>query len=435
MKYEWEHEPLPECDPFQFLVVEEMDKHKWCKSDGPRTIQEPHKQPLHPSRRDLITRVHIVEIGTYGAYIAKDLGTHPHYSVDETQCEKLKCDCERHGIPFSVYSRNDQSSSSSILSVFNLGCCDVNPELKQLVDGIDWGDLFDDYLSRVYAGKEKRDQGKNNSRAPIRETSRNADQRSYGFSSGHSLSRDPLDGDMKPHLIDKDVPPAWAERFAVMTKVGNALFEHPECDRLRCGGSGPLYDDKARRLAFAATIHEDNAVEALTLSESKRKSLLRCHTDANNDDTTAWVDAKYNHVVSAWKCFVCPDGSVVRITVIAYSRRSIGDYIDRERKCTNFITNRLLPWYNELDDSRKETDLCCDVFSPAYHEDTGEVKLESGTMFIAPCTNKQGTYLSAYVDQFLKVSCGKGTQKASPGNILTFPRYRFERPCQTRELR
>ena len=208
---------------------------------------------------------------------------------------------------------------------------------------------------------------------------------------------------MRPTLIGGCVPLAWEKRFVSMTKIGDAMFEDPESTEIRDkNNTAGLYCDMFRNEQFASKINKDNKIEALTYSETCTSgNTLKIHVDSNNDETENGVKSNYNYIVCAWKLFTQPDNSVLRIAIIAYSRRSVSDFFLRGDRCKSYTENHMTPWLTVLPQWRKTVNVTSDIFTLQYF-DNSATSDSDGNIIFPPSLNKQATFLSSFADSILQ---------------------------------
>ena len=386
------------------MVIEEM-KHTWKTAAGRGNLDH----PINVNRRIHVERVHVVEFSMEGAYIGRNFGENPHYMVDyQSLTRTIIPTCELWGIPVTRYPSKNKIASSNILCIWQslLSPVEENHEKRNALPS----SLDTVQREFINLGFEEMYAASNNTQHAIHAektiSSRGAIQEHYGYTSNNSLTR-VVDAEgkvsVRPALIGGTVPPEWKTRFVSMTKIGDAMFEDPESSGIRdTAGPGGLYSDSYRNECFASKIENENKVGALTFSQTSTDGpKLKIHVEKHNDETDNGIGHNYNFIVCAWKLFSKPDGTVVRIALIAYSRRSIADFFLRSELCRKYTKNYMTPWLSDLPRWKRNIDMTSDVFTLDYFEGNANSDTD-GNLFFPPILNKQASYLSAFADHILQ---------------------------------
>ena len=393
-------------DNLPYLVIEEIQpgyrvSPQFIKTDN---------MPLAPSRIRLIKRVHAIRFSYSGCYLGRNFGKYPHYTVDQHRFDKdIRSRCDDHGIPIKMYPSDKFVTVSDVIVVFNLGIPENNIDGKcknQDANGSDMAVLrtvldklnFPQIISDI---KDNPPQKGQKAHSPDR--IRGAQQSHFGYGSNYSLTRmdESHGGYVCPRLLQGTNCVDWSNRFSVMTRLGDIMYHHPVSKGLAGKPNCGLFDAPVRTAKFAARIHADSKIEAITSSTTHYPGChLAIHLDVNNDDTPTGERCNYNYVVCAWQCDTQDDGSVLRHAILGYSRRSVGDFLRRSEACSVYLDQVIRPWISSLPKWRTALHPNAGVFFREYFMGQETID-EFGAIVFPPSFNKQATYLSAFADSFL----------------------------------
>ena len=422
-----------QIESLPYLIVEELKEN--CSVSG--VFSPGDDVPMAATRLPHILKVHAISCGYTGAYLGKDQGRNPHYTVPKEDFEKLiRSRCLDNKIPLKIYASAKVLHVSDILTVFNFdhkdkaddtGDSSANPgdtSADSILDNKDKahdpGDtsanstalkepsklsttkltnLLHELEFEDLVKEEKTDKAKNcdKIRGPV--------QRHFGFGSNYSLTRLPEDegGYVYPRVLGGEVTEAWSNRFNTMTKIADHIYNQEGGEAIKGNPDFELYGDEERNDRFSKTAtHPNSKLEALTWSQTTFPGgLLKVHMDVNNDDTPEGRHYNYNYVVCAWVHRLDDDGKVVRDAILGYSRRCIPDFLRRTSICKNYVTGPLCAWKEKLPEWRKCLRPTSDIFDINYFGGLAKYS-DTGALLFPPTFNKQATYLSAFADSFLQ---------------------------------
>ena len=378
---------------FAPMVIERMNKQYQTVSGRSKCNKQ---GGLYPGRVPYIVDVRVVWFAATGAYCAKDLQRNPHYQLPPASIEGFESDCDAAGLRVHKFRNSLPWKSDDCLAVAN--CIKgQNGELESLIDQLRLDLIFSEYK------KEVLNTGTDISKTPDYNPLRNASQQHFGFTGGHSLSKKNEKNAPRPQQIKgTNDDPLVATRFAVMTQIADLIFKDARASSLREGSGGVIYGDPHRNEIFSNTIHKNNRIEALTQSTASQFNFLFIHIDVLNDGSSKGRRFGYQYVVCAWRIYPMPDGTLVRVTLLAYSRKGICDSLYREDVCQDYIDEELAPWLQKLPYFRKMVKPDGRLFQRNFVKQ-GILDSDSPHLFLAPILNKHAGYLSAFVDLYFKV--------------------------------
>jgi hypothetical protein len=292
--------------------------------------------------------------------------------------------------------------------------CELSPQAKIETQKTDEDNENDgDRASQAKKQRPKTDEDDDEVYLLVDEV-RGARQKHFGYSANYNLCRLGKEegGLVSPKLVGGEVPQDWKERFQSMTSLGDAMYSHPCAkDMKKDSSGGRLYDDEIRNARFASKIAKNSRVEALTYSQTQFRLtkdgyiILLIHVDTNNDDTESGRKNNYNYVLCTWYYIILQDGTLRRVAVLAYSRRSVGDFFSRGAACRTFLDKTMTPWLKNLPAWRKQVEPTRCIFHPRYFGSSAELG-NGGELYFPPTINKQATYLSAFADACLRLKAG-----------------------------
>jgi hypothetical protein len=415
-----------------YLIVEEMDEGY----DGSMN-KESLKKPLDISRVFAIRKLHVMQFSEYGCYIGRNFGRNPHYQITADQYKNdIVRLCTSFHIPIRRYRPGDTVTSSSLIVCCNFteGQTFESQETEDVHTALLNLNITEYDETSVTTGKNKRKGTKDNhdeneeddvheypdrdDLTDRKDAIRGAKQRHFGYSSNYNLGRlEEKDGGyVTPRLVRKKVPEEWKLRFRSLTALGDAMYKHSASSRIRrtnkTHNRDRLYDDDTRNARFAKVIDELNRLEAFTHSETEfdpspgtefQGELIEVHADKNNDDTKRGGDGNYNCVLAAWKHFKKPNNVYKRVANLGYSRRSAGDFLEREQVCKEFIRKTMDPWLTKNDGWKTKVEPTSDIFGDEYFGAHLKTDATNGAAYFPPTINKQATFLSAFADSAMRL--------------------------------
>jgi hypothetical protein len=110
---------------------------------------------------------------------------------------------------------------------------------------------------------------------------------------------------------------------------------------------GKVFSDPSRERLFAGRIVKGNKIEALRVALTNEHNVVSCHCDDKND-----VSENFQPVINNTKWFFLSDGQWWRLSIIAYSRKSVAGSIRRLDLYKPLVT-RIAHFYNRMPESRK----------------------------------------------------------------------------------
>ena len=103
-------------DNLPYLVVEELITGARISS----VFSGVNNVPLAVGRIKVIKRVHAIQFAYRGCYIAKNLGSNPHYTVKKEEFgETIRQRCLDEKIPLKMYASSNLVAVSDLLMIFN----------------------------------------------------------------------------------------------------------------------------------------------------------------------------------------------------------------------------------------------------------------------------------------------------------------------------
>jgi hypothetical protein len=328
---------------------------------------------------------HLSLVSASGGYILKNGSLSPHYSIPACDVPDFISDHQVNGANVRTYEPDSSYTKGDFYRVINYGTDEYTSEFAKLLDQLNFPCLLEEIVSLPDAVNKLR----------------NAKQVHVGWTSGVSLSSQ-SDGTSIPNLR-QNLTVQWKVRGKVMTQIADLLSSGIEV--------GKLFNNPERNKQFAAKIHVDCRIEAMTGSLT---DLLKIHLDLANDDSAFGKEFNYNYLVAAWRCYTV-ENKVYRVAILGYSRKSVGDSIHRRDAHSTFYADLFNPWYESLPQSRKS--VSWNLFDPS-HGGVGTTVLDDGkpgmkTITRLPHMNK-AVYLSAFADIFLEVSHGQASVARLP---------------------
>lgn len=386
------------------LVVEEISK-EYGKSFRSMDLME----PMEKGRIRFIETVHVIWFSDCGVYLGRNFGRFPHYMVLKSRLHDTVLEkCFKWRIPVKQHVSNQQISTSSILCVWQLGrevvnrttqCCRGNQELlSQNTLDTETRDKIRHYVDCLDLNGHDESNGHSNN-------CRGAKQEHFGYTSNHALKRClSYNGSYTamPCLIGGGVSDLWKTRFATMTNIGKEMYGHPLSLCITQNNSRDIYDDEERNQLISQKIHVDNCIEAITFSITDTEdSMLQIHVDSNNDETDQGQLNNYNYIVCAWQMQQTGDGRKIRSAIIAYSRRSISDFLTRETRCKSYCEKVVQRWLELQPYWKINTTPGSSIFDERIYEGHAYVN-SCGDIIIGATINRQASYLSAFAGAILE---------------------------------
>jgi hypothetical protein len=372
---------------------------------------------LHEARIKNTKRVHCFETASSGAYIGKNFGTTPHYNIDSTQYCDFATEAMNKDIPVKRYdaTRNHVTDPISIVNLpYDDGISpddyqpdEIQSRLSKEMAKLDFEGVFVDLWKKKLQGNASID--------GLRGTT----QQHFGYAGNHSLKRSD-DGHAVPVLVnEKLMDNKVRTSFSDLTGVADLMYGHMKQTQtgkkrgLKKGwrsdsdcldeDTPTIFNDSGQHLKYSTAIHPNNRIDAMTTSLSSSADFIQIHCDILNDDTPLGISGNYHYVIVTWKCFLGPDGSVYRVAIIGYSRRSVSDAIRRKGVVDTLYEEKIEPWIARQGSWRSNVDVDEKIFHRSYFpESCARIDEATGIMGMCPMFNKQAGLLSGFADSFLK---------------------------------
>ena len=352
---------------------------------------------LFGPRVPFIQSIHHVKYCPAGGCLLNGLSHNPHYQITGQQEEVFISRAASCGIPIEYYGLLDDWKCTNGV-VFADMTAESNEHLSEIFSRLDFESDLISFLSGdgIWRGD------------PLRTTM----QCHYGYTGGHSLSRDNPERLPRPQLINGEVPEEVAEEMAVLSELTDALYNDDRCKEFRGKNNNTVFGDRVRAQMFSNKIHPDNSIESITKQVQSPDNLCRTHIDISNDGTDFGQLHNYDVTAIYWKIFDLNNyvldpshpfyGKVARVAKLCYSRRSVIECMNRENACDRYIDGVFIPWFEKLPECRKNEFPDERMFSRKYVE--GAVLRDHPQhLILKPCLNKSAAFYSAFVDAYDKV--------------------------------
>ena len=305
-------------------------------------------EPLHQMRPPSILECVEVENGQCGCYLAFELGKRDHYqlyppSSSSTLCDNTKDTPNKNNIAYQQLSRTSSHHISDVVTVINHG----TPKflsIQSIMDKLP----FQHYLDKGLEERVHTIPNTQSAHAPI--------TWSYGYSSQHSQV--PTGGTIAVPIVIGDMDTITKQAMVTMTYLLSTV-----CAKNNIQYLFTTTTNNKHILQFAQKLIEDdsscvNDVEGMLISitifypsDSSTNQTFERHVDSNNDP-------RQDYTLCAYRFFTC-DNVVYRVAILAYSRKSIDDFFDREKRVAtyttdlqNFIQDHKHVWYHDPSVSR-----------------------------------------------------------------------------------
>ena len=363
---------------------------------------------LFPTRTPFIKTVHHIQYVPAGACLVNGLSHNPHYQIKIEQQSAFVALATSSGVPVEYYKIGDDWKCTNGV-VFADMTAASNSHLADYFNQLDFeGDLLS------FLDGDPKWKGD-----PLRTTM----QSHYGFTGGHSLTRDNEEQLPRPQLIDGEVPKTVAEEMALLSALTESLYNDSRSRSFRGRNSNTVFGDGERVRLFANQIHPNNTIESLTKQVQSPTHLCKVHIDISNDGTDFGQFYNYDVTAIYWKIFDLSEyitdeshplfGKLARVAKLCYSRRSVVECMRREKSCDMYIEGTFMPWFNSLPVCRKEQFPDKRMFSKSYVKEA-ILREDAKDLILKPCLNKAATFYSAFVDSFEKVS----HESVSHGSVI-----------------
>ena len=160
-----------------------------------------------------------------------------------------------------------------------------------------------------------------------------------GFASDRNSTRGAEFGGVSvPRCLDGSELPIYKKAMKAMTKLSDVTCQEEMI--------GKAFVDKERNALFAGKNNPGNRIEALRVALSNATHLVACHADDKND-----VLENFRGVVNYSK-WLFLEGQWWRLSIIGYSRKSIGGCI-RRRDLYMPLVERITLYYRQMPEERK----------------------------------------------------------------------------------
>jgi hypothetical protein len=160
-----------------------------------------------------------------------------------------------------------------------------------------------------------------------------------GFASDRNSTRGAEFGGVSvPRCLDGSELPIYKKAMKAMTKLSDITCQEEMI--------GKAFVDKERNALFAGKNNPGNRIEALRVALSNATHLVACHADDKND-----VLENFRGVVNYSK-WLFLEGQWWRLSIIGYSRKSIGGCI-RRRDLYMPLVERITLYYRQMPEERK----------------------------------------------------------------------------------
>ena len=284
---------------------------------------------LHPNRKGFLTNVVEMENGRQGCYAAFDLRRYPHYQVDRCRggSKAFRTAVLAMDTPHVVLQRTSSHTHSEVGIVVNDGTKEFS-SISGLFNKLPFQNYMDRYLEQPPATTTPSKQTPDPVRASIKWH--------YGFA---TLNLKVPDGELVaiPAVnmgIDDDAIRCMEKMTALLKALcttSNIRYPFAHQPERKERFSGSLTTNRCGQTG-------SNDIEALSigittfnLSSPSKNEIFPCHVDANNDP-------EQDCTVCAYRFYIC-DGTVYRVAILGYSRKSIGDYIRRTPRVLDYSSN------------------------------------------------------------------------------------------------
>jgi hypothetical protein len=262
--------------------------------------------PMAPERLEYIQKIHVVSQHPTKTQVtvARQLDG-PHY---QAMIAEIKASAF-----LAIRYYRDDFASNNFLYV----CSDHSEEVDRLLKTIDFQQLG----SRLLLRKPK-------------QSVRQSFFEDFGICSGQSTTRrgQPFGiaiPSLKPGTKDKIIQDLLVTCSDILRALGSRIFDFKE-ERLQ---------------AFAGKLAPRNIIEAMRLAITDRANLCGIHEDKKND-----VDFP---AVPVFSQVILLGGKQYRISIIMYSRKSIGDYLERKNTTYGPAVSYVLDQFNNIPAERR----------------------------------------------------------------------------------
>ena len=161
-----------------------------------------------------------------------------------------------------------------------------------------------------------------------------------GICSDRSTKRSGKHGGVaEPNILIGTSDPQFLEAMLGLTR----MLDHACPPELK----GKVFVDAEREKLFAGQIHPLNRLEAFRAALTNENHLVDCHGDSQNDER-----ANFSGVITYSKWFLLSDCQWWRLTLIGYSRKSVGGFL-RRKQLYEPLVERIADFYERMPPARK----------------------------------------------------------------------------------
>jgi hypothetical protein len=280
---------------------------------------------LFPARWKHISVFYMLELSKESFYLAQSLSHHPHYSILRSELpafdEELTAFLKKNGS--SQVRRISQHENFQDDYIVVINDFQKFPVIANFLASIDDADLLQSVVTQARV-----------------DTNRGNSKLDFGYASGQNLMRGAF-GTTVPRILDKSHEPP----FLIVQKELSVIIDLV-CNLL----SLPLYQHRVDdfHTKFCHKLHPEGNIPAWRVATSHSNQVLEVHEDSNNDSRPLMSP------VGVFSRLYCTEHGPLRLTKIAYSRKSLFDSTVRESILLP-IVQEFLTWENSQPDLLKRT--------------------------------------------------------------------------------
>ena len=321
--------PSPPAATFLYpSVVIEVLSEQYKQSSA--VIKE--QGPLHWARVPHILKCIEIENSVRGAYLAFQLGRRPHYQLDQSLKSRidLREAAKGYRVPYKRLSRTTSHHVHDVVTAINHGTPQYST-IKPIMDTLP----FRRFLNR---GMQAMEQSLTPATQSPTESGRAPMTWSFGYSSQCYKVPDGGVTAVPGVLLGTDA--VVTDAMATMTMLLSTMCSMADIPYPFTGNNDDN-DERSKRFSRVLSNDDsspDNNIEAMSVSITRfsptspsDNQTFGCHVDSSNDP-------EQDYTLCAYRFFWC-SGVVYRVAILAYSRKSIGDFLKREARVESYIAN------------------------------------------------------------------------------------------------
>ena len=143
-----------------------------------------------------------------------------------------------------------------------------------------------------------------------------------------------------PNVLDTTWDPQFLDALLGLTR----MLDHACPPELK----GKVFVDSEREKLFAARLCPLNRLEAFRAALTNENHLVDCHGDSHNDERP-----NFSGVITYSKWFLLSDRNWWRLTLIGYSRKSVGGFL-RRKQIYEPLVERIAEYYETMPPARRD---------------------------------------------------------------------------------